>query len=198
MFRIRSMMKPSVRLTCMINSRACTSGQSHLFIKWTDKGPSWLWYCETQRKREHNIEIPDQKHKPVISLWYAMLSDSATYKDGEMHHMVNTELHYQFKYLSIKGTAVSPIFCVDSRSMQRPPSPGRWPLSALLKAIPLPEIKPPAQWQTFGSTDTRPGSKKKCKGKQGWSERRNGKWGKKKKWDSKGAGGGLGGRGVVR
>ncbi len=51
-FQIRSVTKLLLWLTRMINSRACTSGQSCLFMKWTVKRPSWLWYCETERERE--------------------------------------------------------------------------------------------------------------------------------------------------
>ncbi len=67
-FQIRSVTKLSAWLTRVINSRACTAGQSCLFMKWTAKGPSWLWYCETEKEREHNITILDQKYNPVISL----------------------------------------------------------------------------------------------------------------------------------
>lgn len=88
-------------------------------MKWTDKGPSWLLYCEIER--ELNIPILQHKSKPVISLSYAMLSVSAACVDGEMDHSVNTGLHCQFKCGGIQGAALSPIFCADSRSGQRPP-----------------------------------------------------------------------------
>lgn len=120
----------------MINSCACTSGQSCLFMKWTAKGPSWLWYCETEREREHNITILGQKHNPVILLSYAMLSVSAACVDGELYHTDNTGLHCQFKYLSIKGEPVSPIFCVDSRSRQRTPVQAAGPSQLSSKHFP--------------------------------------------------------------
>lgn len=135
-FQIRSMTKLSAWLTRMINSHACTSGQSCLFMKWTATGPSWLWYCETEEKREHNITMLDQEHNPVISRSYAMLSASAAYIDGELYHTVNTRLHCLFKYLSIKGVAVSPIFCVDSKSRQRTPVQARGPSQLCSKHFP--------------------------------------------------------------
>lgn len=65
-----------------------------------------------------------------------MLSVRATYIDGELYRTVNTELYSQFKYLSIKGAAVSPIFCVDSMSVQRPPAQAPGPSQLSSKHFP--------------------------------------------------------------
>ena len=113
--------------------------------------------------------------------------------DGERYCAVNTGLHCQFKYSKHQGSSsFSHILCRQQVQAEAP-GPGPWPLSALLKAFPQPEIKPSAQWQTSGSTDTRPGSKEGARGgREGWRERKReneGKVGEKvEKWDSKGGG----------
>lgn len=153
------MAKLSAWLTRMINRCACTSGQSCLFMKWTAKGPSWLWYCEIERER--NITILDREHNPVISLSYAMLSVSVARIDGELYH---TETTLSVQIPEHQGsTSFSHLLC-RQQVQAEDPSPGPWPLSARLKAFPQPEIKTSAQWQTSGCTDSRPGSKQGARG----------------------------------
>lgn len=122
-----------------------------------------------------------------------MLSVSAADIDGEWYCAVNTGLHCQFKYSKHQGSSSFSHFLCRQQVQAEAPGPGPWPLSALLKAFPQPEIKPSAQWQTSGSADTRPGSKEGAGGGgEGWRERKReneGKVGERvENWDSKGAG----------
>lgn len=62
---------------------------------------------------------------------------------------------------------------------KRTPSQGPWLLSPLLKAFPQPEIKPSAQRQTSGRTDSRPGSNKMAwreKRREHWHKEGEGRW----------------------
>lgn len=198
-FQIRSVTKLLLWLTLMINGRACTSGQSCLFMKWTVKRPSWLWYCETKREREREpystilqIRIPamwSRYHMPRFSV-------GAAYTDGELHRTVNTGLHSQFKYTIIKGEPVSPIFCVDSRSRQRTSAQTPGPSQLPSKHFPsqrsnhLPSDRPlgaqiQGQVQSRGARGGREGmeGEKERKRKERWSKKKK----KEEKWDSKGA-----------
>lgn len=53
-----------------------------------------------------------------------------------MESCTTLKLHCQFKYLSIKGAPVSPIFCVDSRSRQRTPVQAPGPSQLASKHFP--------------------------------------------------------------
>lgn len=118
-----------------------------------------------QRGRGSIISQYWTRNITLISPSYAMLSlSSVAYIDEELCHTVNTGLHCQFKNAKHRGN--TSFFHVLCRQQVQPedPSPGPWLLSALLKAFPQPEIKPSAQRQTSGCTDSRPGSKQGARG----------------------------------